>query len=79
MIDKWKSLTQNNKITLVIFILTVLFSVLGYFGKSWLESSFNEPGPTVTQTTSGDYSPAINDTNGDLTININRSDHEEQP
>ena len=79
MIDKWNSLTQNNKITLVIFILTILFGVFGYFGKSWLESSSNGPGLTVTQTTSGIHSPAINDTNGDVTININRSDPEEQP
>ncbi len=79
MIDIWNSLTQNNKITLVIFILTTLFAVLGYFGKSWFESLFNESGPTVTQTTSGNYSPVINDTNGDVTININRSGPEEQP
>ena len=74
MIDKWNSLTQNNKIKLVICILTALFAVFGYFGESWLESSSNDSGPT-----SGNYSPAINYTNGDVSIDINRSDPEKQP
>jgi hypothetical protein len=79
MINKWNSLSQNNKITLAIVILTALFGVLDYFGKSWFESSSNESGSTVTQTTSSNYSPAINDTNGDVTININRSGLEKKP
>lgn len=81
MIDKWNVLSQNNKVALIIVILTALFAIFGHFGKLWFEPPSNvlKPASQVKQETSGKNSPAISGTNGDVTININRLDPEEQP
>ncbi len=141
MINKSKSLTQDNKVKLIIPILIAVLGVVGYFGKGLFESSskpqintpvsvthtasqggviqksqngqnvvnsgsgtinigitpeqsglglkqnkdkFNPVPPnetklTVTQTTSGDSSPAVSDTKGDVIINITGSGTGKQP
>jgi len=87
ILDKWKALSQDNRVKLMIVILGAVLAVIGYFGKSWLESAKSPPvvidsstpsrnytKSTVTQTTSGDSSPAVSGTKGDVTININGPD-----
>jgi len=63
-------------------MLVALFSVVGYFWKSGLESAkliSPDTQATVTQTTSGDSSSAVSGTKGDVTININTPDQAKQP
>ncbi len=82
MINKWKEITQDNKVKLIIVMLVALFSVVGYFGKGWFESTkplSSETQATATQKTSGDSSPAVSGTKGDVTININSTDSGKQP
>lgn len=68
MIDKWKSISQDNKVKFIIIFL----SVLGYLGKRWLEPiKPTDTQATQVQTTSGDNSPLVNETTGNVTINYN--------
>ncbi len=60
MLNWWNSLTRSEKIALV----GVLVSAFGIF-VSFLIAN----GDTVTQNTSGNNSPALNNINGDVTIN----------
>jgi len=75
MIDKWNALSQNNKIALIVVILSALFAVLGYLGNRWLEPPPTEPAPIskVEQKTTGDNSPAISGTKGDVTTSGDNS------
>lgn len=71
--DKWKDLSQDNKVKLIVVILGAVLAVMGYFGKGWFESpdiSASDTEASVTQTTSGDSSPTISGTKGDVTITI---------
>ncbi len=82
MINKWKALGSDNQVKLFIVILGAVFAVIGFFGKDWLESTKIPIGnfqPIVTQTTSGVVSPAVSDTKGDVTINLNTPDQAKQP
>ena len=77
MLNWWNTLTQDNKVKLIIVILGAVLAVVGYFGEDWFESTKASSGDsqaTVTQTTSGDSSPAVSGTKGDVTININTPD-----
>ena len=79
MINKWKSLTQDNKVKLIIPILIAVLAAVGYFWKKGFEDKSvvsSDTMETVTQTTSGDSSPAISGTKGDVTITINNPDTE---
>ena len=68
---------------MIVFILgAVLIPVVGYFGKGWFELPATPKATTptsITQTTSGDSSPAVSGTKGDVTININSSGSGKQP
>lgn len=82
MIEHWKALSQDNRVKLVIVILGAVFAVLGYLGKPSFESTkpaSGKPPATVTQTTSGDGSPAVSGTKGDVTINMNSPAPGKQP
>ncbi len=74
MINKWKKITQDNKVKLIIPFLIAVLGVMGYFGKGWFESpatpKTTTPTPT-TQTTSGHNSPVVSGTKSNVTININ--------
>ncbi len=77
-----KSLTEDNKVKLMIVILGAVLAAAGYIGKLWFEStpqSSSDSKETITQTTSNDNSPTISNTKGDVTININSPRSEEQP
>jgi len=82
MIDKWKSLTQDNQVKLIIPILIAVLAVVGYFWKKGFESTpplSSDTMETVKQTTSGESSPAISGTKGDVTINITNPDTGKRP
>lgn len=82
MLDKWKALTQDNQVKLLIVFLTAVFAVLGYFWQSGVESknaSDSEIKDSVTISTSGDNSPVASGTQGDVTININGSNTGKMP
>ena len=52
MFNKWKEITQDNKVKLILFILgAVLIPVVGYFGKDWFESSSTSPKTLPTSVT----------------------------
>lgn len=54
---KWTKLSQDNKVKLMIVILGAVFSVVGYFGKSWFDNIKSFPGSSqeiVIQTLSDD-------------------------
>jgi hypothetical protein len=82
MLTWLKSLSQDNKVKVLIVILGAALAAAGYFGQRWFETTepaSPETKATVTQTTSGNNSPAVSGTKGDVTININRQQSEEQP
>ncbi len=82
MLSWLKSLTDDNKVKLLIVILGAALASVGYFGQHWFESAASaspETKATVTQTTSGKNSPAVSGTKGDVTININLLQSEERP
>ncbi len=82
MLTWLKSLSQDNKVKLLIVILGAALAAAGYFGQRWFESAAlasPEIKATDTQTTTGKNSPAVSGTKGDVTININRPQSEEQP
>jgi hypothetical protein len=84
MIKIWKSLSQSYKGILVnnfvYFILLAVFGVLAYFVQRWWEPiKPTDTQVTQIQTTSGDNSPSVYGTKGNVTININNPASDKLP
>ena len=76
MFNKWKEITQDNKVKLILFILgAVLIPVVGYFGKDWFESSSTSPKTLPTSVTITASQGGVIQTNqsGQNVVNIDSS------
>jgi len=80
MLNRWKSLTQDNKVKLIGIVLAAALSAIGYIGIQGFQTT--EPVMTeqqdatdtkaaTTQTTFGNHSSTFSGIKGDVTININ--------
>lgn len=77
MINAWNSLSQDNKVKLVIVILVAVFSVIAYLWQSEVKPTkpiSNNTPVTIEQTTSGNNSPVISNTKGNVIFNSNSPD-----
>ncbi len=82
MLNRWNNLSQDNKVKLIIVMLTATLAAAGYLGKNWFQptpSTSSDTPATVTQTTAGESSPTIANTKGDVTLNINSPNSGKQP
>lgn len=65
---RWGELSETSKVGIVVALIPILFSVVAFFVKPLFEDLNNTDG--VKNTTSGDISPIIHGTEGDIVINI---------